>query len=131
MVLDTSALVAIILGEPSAEVFGGLVVRSEAVMAAPNVLEAHLVLRKYLGDDANPVITSFLAKLKVAVIPFGEEHSAEATRAFDRFGKGRHPAALNFGDCMAYALAKVSGQALLFADADFALTDIPAALKPA
>ena len=128
MVVDTSALVAIILGEPQAEQFGALVMESEAVISAPNVLEAHKVLKKYFGDDTHRIIASYLSKLNIGILPFGEQHATEATRAFDRFGKGRHPAALNFGDCMAYALAKVSGQPLLFAGADFAGTDIPAAL---
>jgi ribonuclease VapC len=128
MVIDTSALVAIILGEPTAEVLGPLVLQSEALMSAPNLLEAHMVLRKFLGDDVNSVIASCIADLGVTVIAFGDGHAAEACRAFDLYGKGRHPSALNFGDCMAYALAKVSGQSLLFTGADFAGTDIPTAM---
>lgn len=129
MVIDTSALVAIILGEPLADVLGPLVLESEALISAISLLEAHMVLRKYLGDDAGSAIAGCIADLDVTVIPFGEVHTTEACRAFDRYGKGRHPAALNFGDCMSYALAKVSGQTLLFTGEDFAGTDIPSALR--
>jgi ribonuclease VapC len=129
VVVDTSALLAIVLGEPLADVLGPMVLESPSIIAAPSVLEAHLVLRKYLGDDSSSIIARFIADLDITIREFSAEHAGEAARAFDRFGKGHHPSALNFGDCMAYALAKVSGQALLFTGADFSDTDVLQALR--
>ena len=124
MVVDTSALVAIILEEPGHDSLGRKILESEAVMAAPNVLEAHMVLAKFLGPDVGLVLKTQLAELGITVIPFTSIHAVAASEAFERYGKGRHPASLNFGDCMAYALAKVAGAPILFTGNDFTRTDI-------
>ncbi len=80
-----------------------------------------------LRVDARPLLARFVQEAEVSVVPFGEVHYAAAVDAWLRFGRGRHPAGLNFGDCLAYALAKVSDQPLLFVGDDFAQTDIDAA----
>jgi ribonuclease VapC len=80
-----------------------------------------MVLTARLGQDARPLLFAFVRRVRVEVVAFGEEHLDAATTAFLRFGRGRHPAALNFGDCMSYAVA---GMPLLFTGEDFAQTDI-------
>lgn len=127
MIVETSALVAVILLEPSADVLGPKILATKAVMAAPSCLEAYMVLKKHLGEATERILGEHLRDLGIEVVAFGPEHLVEATRAFDRFGKGNHPAKLNFGDCIAYALAQVSGEPLLFVGDDFAKTDVRAA----
>ena len=127
LIIDTSAFVAIVQDEPPRATLLTKLIGSGALMAAPSVLEAHLVLKKYHGESTASLIRQSLIDFGVTVVPFTPEHADEAARAFDRFGKGRHPAGLNFGDCVAYALAQVSGQALLFVGDDFTKTDVRAA----
>jgi ribonuclease VapC len=86
-----------------------------------------MVLASRAGRDVRSQLAAFFRRKDVAVVPFTEEHFQVATDAFPRFGKGRHRAALNFGDCMAYAVAAVAGLPLLYTGNDFAQTDIPAA----
>lgn len=86
-----------------------------------------MVIRPPLGEQAQEILELKLRELDINIVPFTPEHATEATRAFDRFGKGNHPAKPNFGDCVAYALAKVSGQARPFVGDDFAKTDVRAA----
>lgn len=124
LTIDTSAFVAILRFETSRPILLAKLLSEEAIMAAPNVLEAHMVLKNDYGERTADVIREKFRELGIASVPFTPEHADEAARAFDRFGKGNHPAKLNFGDCVAYALAKVSGQALLFVSDDFSKTDI-------
>ena len=125
MVLDSSAIVAIHLREPGHE---RLIERIDAaevvVVGVPTLLETAMVLTTRLGQDARPMLFAFLRRLEAEVVPFNEEHLDAAATAFIRFGRGRHPAALNFGDCMSYAVASVAGMPLLFAGDDFGRTDI-------
>ena len=86
-----------------------------------------LVVSGRARRDRSEDVREFVRDLKIVVIPFEEEHAREAAAAFARFGKGRHRAALNFGDCMSYAVAKLAGQPLLCTGADFARTDLPLA----
>ena len=95
-----------------------------AIMAAPSVLEAHMVLSKYLGSETGSILNARLSELGVSIIAFTPSHADLAADAFDRYGKGRHPAALNFGDCIAYALSKSAGVPLLFVGQDFSKTDV-------
>ena len=88
------------------------------------MLETAMVLSSRLGKDPRPVLNGFLRKMDVEVIPFTAEHYEAAVDAFERFGKGRHPAALNFGDCLSYAAAHLSGLPLLYTGNDFARTDL-------
>ena len=128
MVLDSSAIVAIHLQEPG---YDRLIEKLEAAetvaVGAPTLLEATMVLTSRIRQDARPVLSAFLRHLAVEVIPFNNDHWDAATTAFLRFGRGRHPAALNFGDCMSYAIASVAGLPLLFTGDDLSQTDIAVA----
>jgi ribonuclease VapC len=125
MVLDSSAIVAIHLKEPGYERLIESIDRAEVVVVGvPTLLETAMVLTARLGQDARPLLFAFLRRLEAEVIAFHEEHLDAATTAFLRFGRGRHPAALNFGDCMAYAVASVAGMPLLFTGDNFSRTDI-------
>ena len=125
MVLDSSAIVAIHLKEPGYERLIEAIDGAEVVVVGvPTLLETAMVLTARLGQDARPLIFAFLRRLEAEVIAFHEEHLDAAITAFLRFGQGRHPAALNFGDCMAYAVASVAGMPLLFTGEDFSRTDI-------
>ncbi|MFZ4507783.1 MAG: type II toxin-antitoxin system VapC family toxin [Fimbriimonas sp.] len=128
MVIDTSAVVAILLREPTRADLLAKVVTNTTSIAAPSVLETYMVMRRHLGASTESTILAELERWRITIVDFTPEHAIEATRAFDQFGKGRHPAGLNFGDCIAYALAKVSHQTLLFVGDDFRLTDIRPAL---
>ncbi len=126
MVLDSSAIVAIHLKEPGHESLMDSLDRAEIVLiGAPTLLETAMVLTARLGQDARPLISAFLRRLNAEVVAFSAEHADAATSAFLRFGRGRHAAGLNFGDCMAYAVASVAGLPLLFTGGDFLQTDIP------
>jgi ribonuclease VapC len=135
MVLDTSAIVAIHLQEPGYDRLIDTIDHAEiVVVGVPTLLETAMVLTSRLGQaeapikgagqDARPMLLAFLRRLQCEVVAFNEEHLDAATTAFIRFGRGRHPAALNFGDCMAYAVASVAGMPLLFTGEDFGRTDI-------
>jgi ribonuclease VapC len=128
MVIDSSALVALLLKETGYEATLAKIADSAiAVIGAPTLLESAMVLSARTRQDARFALMSSLRQLRVQVVPFSEEHYDAAIDAFLRYGKGHHPAALNFGDCMSYAVAAVSGLPLLFAGEDFARTDIIAA----
>ena len=128
MVLDSSALVAIHLEEPG---YQQLIARMRqaggVAVGVPTLLETAIVLTSRLRRDVRPDLHAFLRHMDVQVVPFSEEHLDAAMEAFLRFGKGRHPAALNFGDCMSYAVASLSQQPLLYTGSDFAKTDLPPA----
>ncbi len=125
MVLDSSAIVAIHLKEPGHERLIEAIEKAEiAVVGVPTLLEAAMVLSTRLGQDARPLLFAFVRRLETEVVAFNEEHLDAATTAFLRFGRGRHAAGLNFGDCMSYAVAAVAGMPLLFTGEDFARTDI-------
>ena len=125
MVLDSSAIVAIHLKEPGHDRLIEALDKSEVVVVGvTTLLETAMVLTARLGQDARPLLSAFLRRLEAEVVAFNEEHLDAATTAFLRFGRGRHPAALNFGDCMSYAVAAVAGMPLLFTGEDFNQTDI-------
>jgi ribonuclease VapC len=128
MILDTSAVMAILLGEPEAEHFARLIYRAEAPrIAAPNYLEAMIVAVGRFGLDGSGRVRDLLRILGVEFVPFDDQLAEFALYAFEHFGKGRHPAGLNYGDCIAYALARREAAPLLYKGTDFALTDIAAA----
>jgi ribonuclease VapC len=128
MVLDSSAVVAIVLKEAG---YQDLLAKMEAAagvaIGAPTLVEILIVLTTRLGGKALPVLKDLLLSAEAEVIPFSDDHSWVALRAYLRFGKGRHRAALNFGDCLSYATASIARQPLLFVGNDFSRTDIPAA----
>ena len=86
--------------------------------------EAAIVLQKRLDTDPRPMLAALLSEYQVQVQAYSEAHWGEAYLAFERYGKGRHPAKLNFGDCMSYAAAKIAGAPLLYIGKDFAQTDL-------
>ena len=128
MVVDSSALISMLLEEPGCETLLEKVGRADAVfLGAPTALETAMVLSARFRKDARAMLTGFLRRMNAQIVEFNQEHYEVAMSAFLRFGKGRHPAGLNFGDCMSYALAATSGQLLLFSGTDFSRTDIKAA----
>ncbi len=125
MVLDTSALVALLLDEPEAEEFRVAVEEDTSrLVSAATLLETALVIEARKGEPGGRELDALIQKAEIVVVAVDAEHVSEARRAYRRFGKGRHTAGLNFGDVFAYALARTSGEPLLFKGDDFAKTDI-------
>lgn len=125
MVIDTSAIVAIALNEPEAAEFEERIADDPVrLISAATVLEATIVLETRLGDAGGREFDLWLHKVGAEVVPVDAEQMDAARRVWRRYGKGRHPAALNFGDCFSYALALTRGDPLLFKGEDFARTDI-------
>jgi ribonuclease VapC len=129
--LDSSALFAIVQGEAESETFARMIAENDCLLGAPTGLEAYMVTRAR-GDDSQLAELHRLCALKnVTTIAFSSAHLEAARAAFDRFGKGRgHPARLNYGDCLAYAIARVAAAPLLFKGKDFLHTDLEPALPP-
>jgi ribonuclease VapC len=128
VILDSSAMIAVLLMEPGYErLLERLGSTSQIGVGAPTVTEASIVLSHKIGRDAWGLVARFLQECGAVVIPFGEDHARAALDAWSRFGKGRHAAALNYGDCMAYATAQLAGLPLLCVGADFPRTDVPLA----
>jgi ribonuclease VapC len=128
MVIDTSAVIAILLEEAPAERLSRAIHAAPArLISAASVVEAALVVQGRFRDEGEARLDRLLGHLGVDVIPFTAWHADIARAAFRRFGKGRHPASLNFGDCLSYALARALGEPLLFVGDDFARTDVDAA----
>jgi ribonuclease VapC len=127
--LDTSALIAVAHREERFRIFRDTLQRAACIVGAPTLVETHMVLGGRKAVDPVAFIATLHADLRLHVVPFDLAHFHASRDAFDRYGKGRgHPAQLNFGDCLSYAVAKVAGVPLLYAGADFALTDIASAL---
>ena len=129
MVIDTSALVAILQNEPERRTFNKLIEAAETcVISTANFVEVSIVVEARYGADGIRDLDLFLSKAGINQMSVDEEQAHLARIAFRRYGKGRHPAGLNFGDCFAYALAKSLGEPLLFKGEDFSGTDMePAA----
>lgn len=128
MVIDSSALVAIVTGEPAAAALNAaLAEAADMAVPSPCLLEAGMVLSSRLGEAGLALLDGLLAETGARVVPFTEAHARTATEAFLRYGKGGHPAGLNFGDCIAYAVAQGEGAPLLFLGKDFARTDVAVA----
>jgi len=125
MTLDSSALIAVLFAEPGYLDLVDRILAADAVrISAPSVVEASVVFAgRRRSADAGEV-DALLKELGVTVVPFGERESLAAVAAFLRYGRGRHRAGLNFGDCFAYAAASVAGDSLLFVGDDFRKTDI-------
>ncbi|MEA4945774.1 MAG: type II toxin-antitoxin system VapC family toxin [Propionicimonas sp.] len=125
MIVDTSALVAVILGEPDAEGYLRAMATAESLaVSAATLVEALIVVEARQGRDAATDLAALLTELDAEIVSFDEVQAEQAAAAWRRFGTGRHPAALNFGDTFSYALAVVRGEALLFKGDDFAATDV-------
>jgi len=128
MVLDTSALIAILSGEPEQEAFIHAIERADVrLLSAATLLEASIVIEARYGAAGAHHLDQLLERADVEIVPVDGEQASAARSAWQRFGKGRHPAALNFGDCFPYALAVTRGEPLLFKGNDFSQTDVPVA----
>lgn len=125
MVIDTSAIIAITLNEPDAPLLEQCIVSdSVRLISAATVLEVAMVLETRLGEAAGREFDLWLLKAGIDIIAVDADQIEVARRAWRRFGKGRHPAALNYGDCFSYALAFTRAEPLLFKGNDFIKTDI-------
>jgi ribonuclease VapC len=125
MTLDTSAVLAVLQDEAERAEFVSLIEQSSRrLVSAVSVLEAAMVLEGRKGDDAGADLDLFLQRASIETVAFDEDQLTVARTAFRRFGKGRHAAGLNFGDCASYALAQWSGEPLLFKGSDFTETDV-------
>ena len=129
MIVDTSALVAIVVREPGHEALLDVLAAptTSAGIGTPTVAELGLVLSARLRTDARSLVAGLIDQLQIDKVPFADAHWQAAVEAFWRFGRGRHRAALNFGDCLTYAVASLSGEPLLYVGDDFAYTDLVAA----
>jgi len=128
MVIDTSAIVAILRDEPRADALRRAIVADPVrLVPATCVLEARMVLVSRRGEHVIAEIDLWLTKIGASVIPVDADLADVATRAWLSYGKGRHPASLNFADCLSYALAKRADEPLLFVGEDFSKTDVRAA----
>ena len=124
---DSSALVAIVLGEPEAEAMLHTLQSQPAILGAATLVESSIVVESRQGPDATRDLDLLVSGAIDEIAPFDSAHAQAAFQAWRRFGKGRHPAGLNYGDCLAYATARVHDAPLLFKGEDFPKTDIPAA----
>ncbi len=125
MIVDTSALMAIVFREPGYEQILEAICQAPLVAAgSPTLCEAGIVLEARLGVAAAGLLERLLDELSIEEVAFGSVHWREAIDAYRRFGKGRHPAALNFGDCMTYAVASLTAEPLLCVGEDFPCTDL-------
>lgn len=128
MVLDTSALVAVLFDEPERHEFVRKIVAARRrVVSSATLVESSLVVESRRGEAAGRELDLFLHRAMVQTIAVDEEQAQLARAAWRRYGKGRHPAGLNFGDLFAYALARATGEELLFKGDDFTKTDVVAA----
>ncbi len=126
MVIDTSALLAILLAEPEAETFARAIAGDpRRLVSAVSAFEAAIVIRSRKGPAGTRELDLLIHSAGMSIVSFDEEQVQVARAAYERYGKGRHPAALNLGDCSSYALARTSGEPLLFKGNDFSQSDIP------
>lgn len=125
MIVDSSAIVAVLLAEPGHEPLVDLLADAGSVAAGgPTLAETGMVLVSRLGIVGKTLLARFVQETELVVVPVGAEHWTVAVDAFGRYGKGRHPAGLNFGDCLTYAVAHVAGEPLLCIGDDFPTTDL-------
>lgn len=131
MILDTSAILALLFNEDDAKRYATAIADADVCrLSAPTFLEAAIVV-EVQTESGGGQLDAFLRSAGAVIEPFTPEHSHIARQAFRDFGKGRHPAGLNYGDCFAYALSKATGEPLLFKGNDFGKTDIVPAHGPA
>ena len=129
MVIDTSALLAILFGEPEALSFTRTIVdESRKLISAFNALESGIVVEARKGEAGGRELDLLMHRARIEIVAMNADQAELARAAWRKFGKGNHPAGLNIGDCCAYALAKYSGEPLLFKGNDFTQTDIMAAI---
>ena len=129
MIVDSSALVAILLGEAETLSFARALREAPVkLIGAPTYLETCMVMIRWTGVEARRDVDDIVRRSEIQVVPFTPQAASLAVTAFLNYGKGRHPAGLNFGDCLTYALAKTELMPLLFKGDDFRLTDVEPAI---
>mgnify|MGYP003126657556 CR=1 FL=1 len=127
MVIDSSALAAILFGEPERRQFIEAIEAADSkLISVANWLEISIIIEARTGAEGSRDLEQFIERAGIEIVPVDLEQGRFARDAWLRFGKGRHPAALNYGDCFTYALARARSQTLLFKGDDFVHTDIPA-----
>ena len=125
MVLDSSAVIALLLDEPDADSLRLAIADADTrLISAATLVEASLVIESRFGETGGRELDLLINRLGVVIVPVDADQVDEARRAWRRFGRGRHPAGLNFGDLFSYALARTTGQPLLFKGNDFTRTDV-------
>ena len=130
MIIDSSALLAVLYREPDAALFEQVIATTvSSRMSVANALEASMVVEGRGGVAAGDELDAFLEAADIELAPVTAEHFVATRRAWRRFGKGNHPAALSFGDCFAYALAEATGEPLLFKGDGLARTDVASAIE--
>ena len=128
MVVDTSAIVCILFAEPEAKRFARVLAGApQLVVSGPTWVEASVVITARLGEAGHFLLTELLSRSNIVTVPCDAMLAKFAYEAWLQYGRGRHPAALNFGDCFSYALARQRSEPLLFKGDDFSKTDIEAA----
>lgn len=129
MILDSSALIAILFKEQEAARFTSAILEAgDVAIGAPTLVEATMVAEGRSRSGMRDRLDALMTAIQPEVVPFTAEHATLACEAWRRFGKGRHPAGLNLGDCFAYALAQARGEPLLFKGQDFVRTDVKVAI---
>jgi ribonuclease VapC len=128
VIIDTSAILAILRDEPDAAALAGRLLDDRCAMAAPTLVELAIVTEGRGGAALRLEAEALLARARIEVVAFTAEHARLAMEGWRRYGRGRHAAGLNLGDCFAYALAQSRGEPLLFKGDDFRHTDVKAAL---
>jgi ribonuclease VapC len=129
VVIDTSAILAILLQEPEAKTFAAEIERDPVrLISVASVFEASVVLLRRFGNPGLAELDPLIARLGVQIWPVAVDQLVWARYALETYGRGRHPAKLNFGDCFTYALAKSTGEPVLFKGSDFSLTDLKSAV---
>jgi len=132
MVIDSSAVLAILQDEPERSAFNALIAAAETrLLSAASLVELSIVLEARFGADGQGDLDLFLSTAEIEIVAVDRDQAELARGAFSRYGKGRHRAGLNFGDCFAYALAKRAGAPLLFKGNDFTHTDLQPACPTA
>lgn len=130
MIVDTSVLLAILFDEPDAEAYARALADADtARLSAGSFVEAAIVVEAQTNAGGRDQFDTLIRRAGIVIEPFTEEQAYIARQAYSDFGKGRHPAGLNFGDCFAYALARATAEPLLFKGEDFSKTDITSALR--
>jgi ribonuclease VapC len=128
LILDSSAVLGVLFEQDDRDrLLNAMMGASAIAIGSPTLLETVMVAAGKFDLRGRALVAQFLDRWNVVIVPFGEHHSQVAVEAFLRYGKGRHPAGLNYGDCMTYATARLAGAPLLFVGDDFAKTDIAVA----
>jgi ribonuclease VapC len=130
MVIDTSAMIAVLLEEAESAAFvAALEADGTRLLSAVNFVEAGIVLERRVGPEANRDLLDFIDEAEIEIVPVDLDQANLARLAYTKFGRGNHPAGLNFGDCFAYALAGARGEPLLYKGDDFSRTDVAPAIS--